>query len=185
MQGDLIGKKVGELANSNMLVMEESAIVAQAAKAMKKKDSSCVFVSRKDTKDLVGIITERDVLYRVVAESIGPFKITLNEIMRAPLISIDESATAMEAVNLMRKEGIRRLAVKRNGEIFGFVTLLSVAGNVPSQSVGIGQIETSPSNSEIACPYCGSGFESKQDLSKHVDRLHIGSGLLEGDLRQI
>lgn len=184
MQSDL-GRKVGEMANSDMLVMEESATVAQAAKTMKRKDSSCVFVSRKGTKELIGIITERDVLYRVVAQSIGPFKITLKEVMSAPLISMDESATVEEAVLLMRKEGIRRLAVRRNGEIFGFVTLVSVMGNAPSKSVETGQIEKSPSHSDIVCPYCGSGFESKQILSKHIDRLHIGSGLLEGDLRQI
>lgn len=185
MQANL-GRKVGELANPDMLVMDESATVAQAAKAMKKKDFSCVFVSRKGAiKELIGIITERDVLYRVVAESMGPFKTTLKEVMSAPLISIDESATAMEAVLLMRKEGIRRLPVRRNGEIVGLVTLLSITGNNPSKNVEAVQIETSPSHTGVTCPYCGSSFESKQDLSKHVDRLHIGSGLLEGDLRQI
>ena len=185
MQANL-GRKVGELANPDMLVMEESATVIQAAKAMKRKDSTCVFVSRNDTtKELIGIITERDILYKVVAESKGPFKITLKEVMSKPLISIDESATAMEATLLMRKAGIRRLPVRRSGKIVGFVTLLSVIGNSPSKSVETGQIETSSILTGVTCPYCGSGFESKQDLSKHVDRLHIGSGLLEGDLRQI
>lgn len=113
MQANL-GRKVGELANPDMLVMEESATVIQAAKAMKRKDSTCVFVSRNDTtKELIGIITERDILYKVVAESKGPFKITLKEVMSKPLISIDESATAMEATLLMRKAGIRRLRQKK------------------------------------------------------------------------
>ncbi len=181
-----VERNVGELANPDMLVMEESATVIQAAKAMKRRDSTCVFVSRNGApKELVGIITERDILYKVVAESKGPFKITLREVMSKPLISIDESATAMEAALLMRKEGIRRLPVRRSGKIVGFVTLLSVIGNSPSKSVETGQIETGPVLTGVTCPYCGSGFESKQDLSKHVDRLHIGSGLLEGDLRQI
>ncbi|MGA6992163.1 MAG: hypothetical protein WBX81_17240 [Nitrososphaeraceae archaeon] len=34
---------------------------------------------------------------------------------------------------------------------------------------------------EVACPYCQSKFENKQDLSKHIDRIHTGSGLLEGN----
>lgn len=184
MQADL-EREVGELANPEMLVMDESTTVAQAAKAMKKKDSSSVFVSRAGTKEPIGIITERDILYRVVAESLGPFKTTLKEVMSAPLITIDYSATVLDAVLLMRKEGIRRLPVKRNGQIVGLVTLLSVTGNIPSKSVEAGQVETIHSHGGLICPYCGSGFESKQDLSKHVDRLHIGSGLLEGDLRQI
>ena len=37
---------------------------------------------------------------------------------------------------------------------------------------------------ESSCPYCDSKFESKEELSKHIDRLHHGSGLLEGDTRK-
>ncbi len=36
----------------------------------------------------------------------------------------------------------------------------------------------------VSCPYCGSTFENKIDLSKRIDRIHIGGGLLEGDLRR-
>jgi signal-transduction protein with cAMP-binding, CBS, and nucleotidyltransferase domain len=184
MQADL-GRKVGELVNSEMLVLEESTTVGQAAKAMKKKDSSSVFVSRTGTKEPIGIITERDILYRVVAEYLGPFKTILKEVMSAPLITIDYSATVLDAILLMRKEGIRRLPVKRNGQVVGLLTLLSITGNIPSKSIETGQVESTPGNDRLVCPYCGSVFESKQDLSKHIDRLHIGSGLLEGDLRQI
>jgi len=34
------------------------------------------------------------------------------------------------------------------------------------------------------CPYCDSAFNSNEELSKHIDRVHIGSGLLEGDVRK-
>ena len=34
------------------------------------------------------------------------------------------------------------------------------------------------------CPYCNSGFRDKEELSKHIDRIHLGSGLLEGDARK-
>jgi len=37
---------------------------------------------------------------------------------------------------------------------------------------------------EISCPYCDSVFDSKEELSKHIDRIHHGSGLLEGDTRK-
>ncbi|HZD34040.1 MAG TPA: C2H2-type zinc finger protein [Nitrososphaeraceae archaeon] len=35
---------------------------------------------------------------------------------------------------------------------------------------------------EFSCPYCQSKFENKDDLSRHIDRIHTGSGLLEGDV---
>ena len=37
---------------------------------------------------------------------------------------------------------------------------------------------------KYSCPYCESEFESKEDLSKHIDKIHHGSGLLEGDSRK-
>jgi uncharacterized C2H2 Zn-finger protein len=37
---------------------------------------------------------------------------------------------------------------------------------------------------QITCPYCESKFPNKNDLSKHIDRIHDGSGLLEGDTRR-
>ncbi|MCZ6582242.1 MAG: hypothetical protein O6761_03615 [Thaumarchaeota archaeon] len=37
---------------------------------------------------------------------------------------------------------------------------------------------------DIACPYCNSMFKDKDELSKHIDRIHHGSGLLEGDTRK-
>ncbi|HEX2472763.1 MAG TPA: hypothetical protein VFZ67_00650 [Nitrososphaera sp.] len=36
----------------------------------------------------------------------------------------------------------------------------------------------------VSCPYCGSKFDSNEELSKHIDRIHHGSGLLEGDTRK-
>ncbi|MEK0381843.1 MAG: hypothetical protein QQN48_02240 [Nitrosopumilus sp.] len=38
--------------------------------------------------------------------------------------------------------------------------------------------------SDVSCPYCDSKFENNDELSKHIDRIHHGSGLLEGDTRK-
>ena len=71
----------------------------------------------------------------------------------------------------------------------GVVTLMSMTGNTPSNSVDLAELEV-PSdivekeNIKIVCPYCQSVFENKQEMSKHIDQIHIGSGLLEGDVRQ-
>lgn len=39
-------------------------------------------------------------------------------------------------------------------------------------------------NDSVSCPYCASKFGNKEELSKHIDRIHHGSGLLEGDRRK-
>lgn len=179
---DYLNKKVGEVPNEMALVLDESASVADAVRTMRDKDVSSVLVARKGIP--VGIVTERDVLYRVVAESKGPFKVALKEVMSTPLITASESMEVKKAISLMREKGFRRLPVSGKAGIIGIVTLKSVVGNMPSRTVELAEVDIAPAN-KIVCPYCGSGFESKPDLSKHIDRLHIGAGLLEGDMRKL
>jgi uncharacterized C2H2 Zn-finger protein len=48
-----------------------------------------------------------------------------------------------------------------------------------------GMVDNSNDNNQrISCPYCASKFKDNEELSKHIDRIHHGSGLLEGDLRR-
>ncbi len=59
----------------------------------------------------IGIVTERDILYRVVAENKGPYKVTIGEIMSSPIIAVDEGLLIKDAISLMRRKHIRRLLV--------------------------------------------------------------------------
>lgn len=80
---------------------------------------------------------------------------------------------------------IRRLLVVRKEKTrevqLGLATLMSMLG-----SIDVAQIESSFGREVVSnvCSYCESKFENKADLSRHIDRIHIGSGLLEGDMRQ-
>jgi CBS domain-containing protein len=162
-------------------------------------------------KNPIGIVTERDILYRVIAENKGPFKVTIGEIMSSPIVAVDEGVSVKEAISLMRRNHIRRLLVtgeKENTDdgvsrqdekltpniktIFpvGTVTLMSIVGNMPEESLELAEVESpNPGNAaeqviKIVCPYCQSKFDNKADLSKHIDRIHLGSGLLQGDVRK-
>lgn len=183
MQADYLDRKVEDIAEKDVVMLDESTSVAEAVKTMRQKGISSIFVSRRN--NLVGIVTERDILYRVVAENRGPFKTALKDVMSFPLISIDGLATVRQAVSIMRQKGIRRLPIISKGQAVGVVTLKSVVGNIPSQSIELAEVDVSAVKADVSCPYCGSHFEGKGDLSKHIDRLHIGSGLLEGDMRQL
>ena len=52
--------------------------------------------------------------------------------------------------------------------------------------VGVVALMSSMANEKdsVSCPYCASKFDTKEELSKHIDRIHHGSGLLEGDSRK-
>ena len=81
----------------------------------------------------------------------------------------------------MVKHGIRRLVVKEGKNVVGVVSQRAVVGDVHRADVSIAEIDVPRG---VLCPYRGSTFENKEDLSKHIDRMHIGAGLRERDLRQ-
>ena len=190
-----LSQKIGSIAEKDYVSLSEDILVGEAAKVMKDKDVLSVIVTSKNSKEPIGIVTERDILYRLVSENKGPFKVTLKDIMSSPLITIAEEESVKDAVLVMRSKHIRRLVVKNAGDssscdiITGTITLMSIVGNVPSDKVDLAEVEL-PSNvierdtTKIICPYCQSQFKDKAEMSKHIDRIHIGGGLLEGDMRQ-
>jgi CBS domain-containing protein len=188
-------QRIEDLIKTELVTLPEDSIVYDAVRTMKDRGISSILVrsvSSSEKNPLVtGIVTERDILYRVIGGNKGPYKTILRDVMSSPLVTIDEGASVTEAVSLMRSLKIRRLLVVRREKTkevqLGLVTLMSIIGNVPTESLDLAEIESpSPGKAvekvvEIVCPYCESKFETKSDLSKHIDRIHVGSGLLEGD----
>jgi signal-transduction protein with cAMP-binding, CBS, and nucleotidyltransferase domain len=201
-------QRIGDLVDKDIMTIDESALISDSVRIMKNKGISSIFVTRSGNKNAgtqnfpIGIVTERDILYRVITENKSPYKTMVREVMSSPVISIDEGATVRDTVTLMREKNIRRLIVSRQTKTndekgergdsspIGIVTLMSIIGNVPAESLVLAEIE-SPSPGKIVetivnitCPYCESKFQDKTELSKHIDRIHVGSGLLEGDSRR-
>jgi CBS domain-containing protein len=188
-------QRIEDLIKTELVTLPEDSIVYDAVRTMKDRGISSILVrsvSSSEKNPLVtGIVTERDILYRVIGGNKGPYKTILRDVMSSPLVTIDEGASVTEAISLMRSLKIRRLLVVRREKTkevqLGLVTLMSIIGNVPTESLDLAEIESpSPGKAiekvvEIVCPYCESKFENKSDLSKHIDRIHVGSGLLEGD----
>ena len=184
MYQEYADKTAYEIAEPDILLLNESTCVADAAQAMRQKGVSSVVVGSPANVPPIGIVTERDILYRVVAEHRSPYKTSLKEVMSSPLVTIDGSASVKDAILVMRGKGIRRMPVTKDGKITGMLTLKSIIGDSHKKNIELIDIELPFAISKVACPYCGSKFEDKQDLSKHIDRLHLGSGLLEGDVRR-
>ncbi len=171
--------------DKNFVVLDQSISIIEAAKIMKRKGISSILVEDAHSGKIEGIVTERDILYRVVAEAKGIFKVSIGRIMSSPLIMIDKKTSCMDAIILMRKKGVRRLPVIDDGKTVGIVTLMSLVGNAPSRSIDLAELEVSTTQLALTlkCPYCQSEFSDKTDLSSHIDRIHLGSGLLEGNVR--
>jgi signal-transduction protein with cAMP-binding, CBS, and nucleotidyltransferase domain len=181
-----LGLHVTEIMEKSVVILDESTSVSEAAQIMKTRGISSILVKDHHSDAINGIVTERDILYRVVAQAKGTFKVSIGSIMSSPLVTVEKETPCIEAIMIMRKKGLRRLPVIDKGNIVGIVTLMSLVGNMPSRNMDLAELEVpaTPSNVTVNCPYCQSKFNGKRELSSHIDRLHLGSGLLEGDLRK-
>ena len=156
--------------------VEEGDSVHLAAVAMQKAGTTEAIVMKGRVP--LGIITERDILYKVVAPGLAPQQVKSKEVMSSPLETIDESAKVAEAIAKMSKLGVRRLVVTRKGELVGLVTQKAVVSGARGQQFVLPEL-AKPGG--IACPYCVAVLKTQQELSKHIDQVHLGLGLLEGD----
>ncbi len=150
--------------------------IYHAAMVMKETGSTEAVVTEGSAP--VGIITERDILFKVVAAGLNPQHVKARDIMSSPLESVESAAKVGDAIAKMSKLGIRRLGVTQNGKIVGMVTQKAVVSGDVGQIV----LPELAAPDVFACPYCNAMVKSREELSKHIDRTHMGgAGLLQGD----
>jgi CBS domain-containing protein len=97
-----------------------SEAVSGMLSSMVVKDIGAVIVVEEGNP--VGIITEKDVLERVIMKNRDMYTTIAKDVMSSPLISIESERPIKEAIELMRKHNIRRLAVTAKGALVGLVT---------------------------------------------------------------
>ncbi len=119
---------VKDLMSTSVNVFENESTALEVVKAMSDCDVDYVIVvqSRKPT----GIITERDVIVRMLTQGLDPSVVIARAIYTNPLVTIEESATIEEAAQLMKEWQIKHLPVTKNGKIAGMLTYLDIAFNV-------------------------------------------------------
>jgi CBS domain-containing protein len=111
---------VSKYMTRELVTIDINNSVWEAAKLMKEYRVGSVFVTQNDNP--VGILTERDVLYKIVAEDLPSAHVLLRKVMSSPLVSIDVDSQARKAIELMRDKGFRRLLVTEKGKPAGLVT---------------------------------------------------------------
>jgi len=109
-----------------VITIDSDASVMKAVKMMNENEIGCLIVTRRGKA--VGIVTERDLLARVIAKSKNPKKTKVREIMTKPLISGQPEMDLEEATKLMFKMKIKKLpVVESEGKLAGLITLTDVA----------------------------------------------------------
>ncbi len=171
-----VGEPVSKYVVKKLLTLDENDTVVTASKKMAQNGVGALFVTRKN--EPVGIVTERDILNKVVAAERNPSKTKLGDVMSSPIRTIEHTAKVGDAISLMVRSGIRRLGVVKDGKLIGLISQRSLVSGGVSQQVLLPELEPSGS---IRCPYCQQEMDSMKELSEHIDRIHIGRGLLQGD----
>jgi CBS domain-containing protein len=124
---------VRDIVDTAFVTLDENTLVAEAAKALYAQEQCTIVVTHLDAgtgrRIPVGIVTERDIIFRVVAQNRGPFKVTLKDIMSAPLITIDADKSVEEAMAILNKYKINRLPVVHDSSIIGIVTTEMIMSN--------------------------------------------------------
>ncbi|GBC73031.1 Hypoxic response protein 1 [archaeon HR04] len=122
----LLIKRVTEIMSEGPVdVVEKGLNVFYAANVMRERARGSLVVV--DDGKPVGIVTERDIVRRVVAEGRSPSATKVGDIMSTPLISVGPEATVAAAVRIMYENGIRRLPVVENDRIVVMLTVTDLA----------------------------------------------------------
>jgi CBS domain-containing protein len=169
---------VKDVMTSPVVTTEEEASANKVAKLMLDNKVGCVVVANKAGKPL-GIITERDLVVRVLARNVAPGTARADEFMTSPVVTIDPETTISDAARRMSKLDIRRLAVLYKDSLVGIISSKDVLDVMPelieiiqerTRIEGAGDAEAEAQEIEEAplsgyCDRCGVYSENLKDLN--------------------
>jgi CBS domain-containing protein len=117
--------KISEIMTKAAVVDSAGDSLAEAASRMWNSQTGSLLVM--DGENLVGIVTERDLL-RAVAQGQDPAKVTVKDVMRTDIITCLPQTTLKEAAKTMATRWIRHLPVVENGKVVGIVSQRDLTG---------------------------------------------------------
>jgi signal-transduction protein with cAMP-binding, CBS, and nucleotidyltransferase domain len=191
----LLSSPIELILNTNVIILESDSLANEAITLMKERNARSVLASHDG--EVIGIVSKTDILFKVMSQGRNPAKVKLREIMNSPVLAVDPKATVQEALSIMDKHVIRQIIVSSNAAVLGTVARDDIFEKIQMATISAADtaIRGTPvciinpkaivymkdtSTTKLICPYCESPFDSKETLSKHINRLHTGPGVLEG-----
>ena len=122
--------EVRDFMIKDALTIESTQSVLEAAVLMTEKGEGSIVVIEGGA--VKGIVTERDLLFKVTSKHIDPAEVKVTDVMSSPLISIDPEASIREATKIMIDNKIRRLAVIKDDALVGMISVWNVTQSILS-----------------------------------------------------
>jgi len=136
---------VRELMTTKVTALPVGTTLDQAAEVMRSQDIGDVVVADADT--LIGVVTDRDIVVRAIADGRDPRATNLGEIVSTDLITVGPEDSAADAARLMRDRAVRRvLVVDEKGGLEGILSIGDLAVDIDPESVLGGISSATPNN---------------------------------------
>lgn len=182
------------------MILEGDKFADEALSLMKEKHVRNVLASHMG--EVVGIVSKTDILFKVMSQGRNSGKVRLREIMTSPVLAVGPQNTVQKTLSIMDRHIIRQVIVSSHSAVLGMVSRDEIFEKIHMATVSAAHtaIKGMPvciinpkaivymrdtSTAKLVCPYCESPFDTEEGLSNHIDRLHSGSGVLEGDVRRM
>jgi CBS domain-containing protein len=126
---------VKDIMTKNPVTIDSERTVREAAVALDRSGVGCVLVRTKedDHEKVIGIVTERDLVRRVLTKEDGASEVSVKSIMSSPLIVVDPNITIEEAAKVMERNRVRRLPVVDEAGLAGVVAVSDLAKALAKQ----------------------------------------------------
>jgi CBS domain-containing protein len=138
-----MAQSIRDVMSANPITMPVASTVSEAARTMREANIGDIIVLEGD--QLYGIVTDRDIVVRTVAEGRDPETATLGDICSREMTTLSPTDIVEDAVRLMRDKAIRRVPVIENGTPIGIVSLGDLAVSQDPHSA-LGHISAAPPN---------------------------------------
>ena len=130
-----MGQSIKDVMSSDPCTINADKSVAYAAKMMRDEDVGLAPIVEGDK--LIGMLTDRDIAIRVVAEGKDPDQVTVREVASKQVVTVDPQQDLAEALRIMAKHQVRRLpVVEEDGRLVGVVAQADVAREGDDKETG-------------------------------------------------
>lgn len=135
---------VRELMTTEVTTLQVETPLGTAAQLMRNRDIGDVVVA--DGEKLVGLVTDRDIVVRAIADGQDPATTTVGSIVSTDLVTVGPDDAAADAARLMRDRAVRRVLVLDAGTLVGILSIGDLAADIDPESV-LGGISAAAANS--------------------------------------
>lgn len=139
-----MAQSVREVMTPQPVLLKDSASAVDAARAMRDQDIGDVIVVKNG--EICGVVTDRDIVVRAIAESRDPASVTLGEICSTDVATVEAGDDVEKVEKMMREKAIRRVPVVESGRPVGIISLGDLAVQRDKKSALADISEAPPNN---------------------------------------